>query len=108
MNLRCYQEAYDKLPRALKEALPYLHQQAGSNAAAALSAAPVTFHRSLTELPWFQALVQQQQNKAQRSFVDYQLAYDAHQEAKAAVAALEAQLMSTAGVHQRWSAPNEL
>ena len=64
------QDAYDKLSRTMKEVLPYLHKQ---------------------------ALVNQQQGRAQRAFVDYQLAYDEHSSAKAEVNALEARLVATAG-----------
>jgi hypothetical protein len=44
-----------------------------------------------------QLLAKQQQAKTQRAFVEYQRAHDVHAEAKAAIAALEGELMASSG-----------
>lgn len=44
-----------------------------------------------------QALVNQQQGKAQKAFVEYQVAHDVHAAAKEAVKAIEPQLMALSG-----------
>ena len=98
----------------MKEVLPYLHKQVrtatvwhcdcmaglGSEASRRMVSREKERpgeRRVFTIGLWWQALVQQQQGRAQRAFLDYQEAHDAHASAKAAAAALEAKMMGTAG-----------
>lgn len=54
--------------------------------------------------PLLQALVNQQQGKAQKAFVEYQEAHDAHAASKLAIKAIEPELMAGAGAHS-WDQP---
>ncbi len=91
------QAAYDKLSRGVKEALPVYNRQVRESL-------PTLRTRSVwrsSGAPRSQVLAKQQQTKAQRAFTEYQRAHDAHVAAKAAIAALEGQLMASSGAWPR-------